>query len=320
MSVKIPTRRMDGVPFDATVLALGCWVFGGAQWGGQEDADSISAMQAALDLGINHFDTAQGYGGGRSERLVGDFLQGRKDVFTASKFGIGTPSVEAALAAVDESRDRLRMECIDLFYVHWPRTGVDMRPTFEGLEKARAQRKIGAIGVSNFPVEQMEQAQEVARINAHQFCYNMFWRYPEREIIPFCREHNIGTVTYSSIAQGILTGKFGPKPTFPEGDQRPNTVLFDAEVYPHLYAATEELKAIAAEAGRELIHLVIRWTAARPGIDSALVGARRADQVHDNAAAFEGDVAPEILARMTAVSDEAMKHVPDVGNIFRYYP
>ncbi len=318
--MKIPTRQIGSIPFDATVLGLGCWAFGGSQWGGQEDADSVSAMQAALDVGINHFDTAQGYGGGRSEKVVGQFIQGRPGVFVASKFGFGTPDAAAALAAVDQSRERLQLDCIPLYYVHWPRSGVDMRPIFEGLEQARAQGKIGGIGVSNFSVAQMEHAQEAARLDAHQFCYNMFWRFPERDVIPFCRQHGIGTVTYSSIAQGILTGKFGPNPTFAEGDQRPKVVLFDPDVYPHLYAATEQLKEIAAGAGRSLVHLAIRWTAAQPGIDSVLVGARRGDQVLDNAAAFEGEVDASVLQRMTEASDEAMRHVPDVGNMFRYYP
>lgn len=320
MPGKIPTRRLGGIDFDATVLSLGCWAFGGAMWGHQEDADSLAAMQAADEAGINHFDTAQGYGDGRSERLVGDFVHGRNDIFVATKFFIGEPTAEAALAAVELSRQRLRMDRIHLFYIHWPRTGIDMRPVMEGLERARAAGKIAGIGVSNFSPEQMEQVMQVGRIDAHQFCYNMFWRFAEREVIPFCREHHIGTVTYSSIAQGILTGKFGPKPIFPEGDHRSGTVLFSPEVYPHLYAATEQLKAIAAETGRDLVHLVIRWTAAQPGIDSVLVGARNAAQVRDNAAAFDADVPAEVLDRMTAISDEAMTHVPDVGNIFRFYP
>ncbi|NLC59435.1 MAG: aldo/keto reductase [Armatimonadetes bacterium] len=320
MAVNIPTRRLGGIDFDATVLALGCWAFGGAAWGGQEDADSLAAMQAAAEAGINHFDTAQGYGDGRSERLVGDFLQGRRDVFVATKFFVDEPTTAAALAAVETSRERLRMDCIHLFYIHWPRTGVDLRPVMEGLEQARAAGKIAGIGVSNFSPEQMEQVMQVGRIDAHQFCYNMYWRFAEREVIPFCRQHQIGTVTYSSIAQGILTGKFGPQPSFPEGDHRPGTVLFSPEVYPHLYAATEELKALAAETGRDLVQLVIRWTAEQPGIDSVLVGARNAAQVRDNAGAFDGEVPAEVLARMTAISDEAMSHVPDVGNIFRFYP
>lgn len=320
MPVKLPTRRIGGIDFDATVLALGCWAFGGSQWGGQEDADSIAAMEAAIEAGVNHFDTAQGYGGGRSERLVGEFLEGREGTFVASKFGLAAPTAEGAMAAVDVSRDRLRRECIDLFYIHWPKTGADLRPVIEGLEQARAQGKIRGIGVSNFSVEQMAQALEAGRIDAHQLCYNMFWRFPERDIIPFCREKGIGVVTYSSIAQGILTGKFGPKPSFAEGDQRPKTVLFDPEVYPHLYAGVEKLKGIAAEAGRDLVHLVIRWTAAQPGIDSVLVGARNAKQVVENVAAYAQDVPEGVLERMTAVSDEAIGNVPDAGNIFRYYP
>ncbi|MDH7570593.1 MAG: aldo/keto reductase [Armatimonadota bacterium] len=320
MPTKLPVRKMGRIDFDATVLGLGCWAFGGANWGGQEDADSLATLRAALEAGITHFDTAQGYGNGRSERLVGEVVAGNQEVFVATKFNTTTQDPASVLAVVDESRERLRRDCIDLFYLHWPRRGVDFRPAIEGLERARSAGKIRWIGVSNFSVEQLEQALQAGRVDAHQFCYNLYWRYPERDVIPFAREHGIANVTYSSIAQGILTGKFGPNPSFPEGDLRPRTVLFDPDVYPHCYAGVEELKKIAAEAGRELVHLAIRWVAAQPGIDSVLVGARNPKQLQANVAAFEGEIAPEIFARMTAVSEEVVRHIPDTGNIFRYYP
>jgi aryl-alcohol dehydrogenase-like predicted oxidoreductase len=127
-------------------------------------------------------------------------------------------------------------------------------------------------------------------------------------------------VTYSSIAQGILTGKLPQEPTFKEGDSRAGTVYFDAEVWPHVYAGVEELKGVAAECGRPLTHLAIRWVLAQPGITAELVGARDAKQMADNAAALDGDLAPEVFARLTAISEEVMSHIPDVGNIFRFYP
>ena len=145
----------------------------------------------------------------------------------------------------------------------------------------------------------------------------MYWRLPSARI-PFCRQHQTGTVTYSSIAQDPHR-KFGPQPSFPEGDHRP-ALFSSARKFTRTHAATEELKALAAETGRDLVQLVIRWTAEQPGIDSVLVGARNAAQVRDNAGAFDGEVPAEVLARMTAISDEAMSHVPDVGNIFRFYP
>lgn len=318
---KAPVVTIKPVAKPHCALGLGCWVFGGAQWGGQEDTDSVTAMQAALDLGITHFDTAAGYGAGRSERLVGDFLQGRREeVFLATKFFPGQQTAEFPREQLLKSLDHLQTDYVDLYYIHWPVTGKDLRPVMEGLETLRAEGRLRAIGVSNFNVAQMEQVSEVGKIDAHQLCYNLFWRAPEAEIIPWCQAHDVAVVTYSSIAQGILTGKFPREPQFREGDSRGTTMYFEPEVWPHVYAGVEQLKALAASCGRELTHLAIRWVLEQPGIVSELVGAREANQLRANAAALDGDLAPEVFAQMTAISEEVMSHFPAVGNIFGFYP
>lgn len=313
--------KIRPVDKEHSALGLGCWVFGGSQWGGQKDEDSTSAMQTALELGITHWDTASGYGAGHSERLVGDFLAGKREqVFLASKFFPSQLTPQFVMEQIEGSLKRLKTDYIDLYYIHWPSAGNDMRPVMEGLEKARSQGKILSIGVSNFSVEQMEQVSEVGQIDAHQFCYNLFWRFPERDIIPYCRENGIAVVTYSSIAQGALTGKFPRQPQFREGDQRSKVVFFHPNVWPFLYEAVEELKQLAAECGRTLTHLAIRWALEQPGVTSVLVGARDATQMQDNAAALEGDMPQNILDTITAVSDRVLPHVPNVGHIFNYRP
>lgn len=308
-------------PVAHCALGLGCWVFGGTQWGGQEDADSISAMQTALDMGITHFDTASGYGGGRSETLVGEFLKGRREsVYLASKFFPGQQTAQYALDQLDTSLQRLQTDYVDLYYIHWPSTGKDLRPLMEGLEQARAQGKLKAIGVSNFNIEQMAELSEAGRIDVHQLCYNAFWRYPERDVVPYCAEQGISVVTYSSMARGILTGKLPREPQFKEGDDRGSMVYFDAEVWPHVYEGVEKLKALAAEVNRPLAQLAILWVMKQPGISTALVGARNGEQMRANAAALDGEVPEDIFTRMTAITNEVMSHIPDVGNIFRFYP
>lgn len=317
----MPTVQIAPVVKAHGVLGLGCWSFGGAQWGGQDDEDSLAAMEAGLRCGMSHFDTAQGYGRGRSERVVGQFLQGRRDeIFLATKGNCADRDPGEMLEFVESSLERLGTDAIDLYYIHWPRKGRDLRPAMEGLEAARQEGKIRAIGVSNFSVEQMEQISDVGRIDAHQLCYNLFWRYPEREIIPFCAANGIAVVTYSSIAQGILTGKFPRQCSFPDGDSRAGMLLFDKDVWPHVHEGVERLKELAGQADRPLTHLAIRWVASRPNVTSVLVGARNADQVRQNAEAMAGDIPADIFDRMTEISDDVMKYVPDVGNIFRYYP
>ena len=165
----------------------------GGSWYAKDvsDADLLSTLEAAYRSGIRHFDTAAGYGNGRSETLLGRFLEGKREsVFLASKSHTDDLTAAASLAEVEGSLRRLAVEFIDLYYIHWPRAGRDMRPVMEGLEAARAQGKIGAVGVSNFSVAQMEQVSEVGRIDVHQLGYNLLWRYAEaagNSILPKAR-------------------------------------------------------------------------------------------------------------------------------------
>jgi aryl-alcohol dehydrogenase-like predicted oxidoreductase len=195
-----------------------------------------------------------------------------------------------------------------------------MRPLMEGLEQARRQGKIGAVGVSNFSVAQMQQVAEVGTIDAHQLCYNLLWRFPEQDVIPYCREHHIAVVTYSSIAQGVLTGKFPRHPQLPPRDQRARTVHFDEQVWPQVYDGVEAMKAVAAQAERPLAHLAIRWVLHQPGITAVAVGARTPEQVEQNWQALTGALDESVFAALTVISDQVMPVIPDTGNPYRYTP
>lgn len=288
---------------------------------GDEDANLLAAIETAYQNGITHFDTAAGYGNGHSEELYGRFLKGKREkIFMASKSNTDDLTADSMMAEIDGSLRRLDTDFIDLYYIHWPKSGRDMRPTMEGLERARQQGKVRAVGVSNFSVKQMRQVQEVGTLEAHQLGYNLLWRYAESEIIPFCIEHNIAVVTYSSIAHGILTGKFGRNPDLAPGDQRHTILPFRADIWPYVYEGVEQLKAIAGELNRPLMHLAIRWVLAQKGITAVLVGARNRLQSEANAGALAGAISDDIFERMTAISDEIVTHVPDVGNLFNHYP
>lgn len=287
----------------------------------EEDANLLAAMEVAYEYGVRHFDTGAGYGGGHSEELYGRFIRSRREeIYVASKSDTKEMTAEAMLAEVDGSLKRLGTDYIDLYYIHWPKAGRDQRPTMEGLERARQQGKIRAVGVSNFSVEQMEQVKQVGTIDAHQLGYNLLWRYAEDRVIPFCASHGIAVVTYSSLAHGILTGKFVREPGLAPGDQRHRILPFRSDIWPHVYEGVEKLKAIAAEQHRPLMHLAIRWILTRPGITSVVYGARNRAQSEANAQALTGTIADEVFARMTAISDEIVAHVPDAGNLFDHHP
>jgi myo-inositol catabolism protein IolS len=305
-------------------MGFGSWVYGAHQWSGVQDDDLLRAMESALAFGLTHFDTATGYGNGKSESLVGRFLSAepgrREPIFLASKYEANEISFDDMLNAVDASLSRLQTEMIDLYYIHWPRTGKDLRPWMEALETARQKGKIRAIGVSNFSIEDMEQVAQVGKIDAHQFAYNLLWRFPERDLIPYCVKHDIAVVTYGSLAHGVLTGTYPLDLQFPVGDQRRNVVLLKPPVWPLVYQGIETLKAIAVRAGRPLAHLAIRWLLHQSGVTSVLVGARNAQQSAANAQAMDGDIPDEVFDEMTVISDELMRQIPDTGNPYAHHP
>ena len=305
-------------------LGLGGTTFSPNQWSGQDDANLLAGMEASLAHGITHFDTGAGYGNGYSERLIGRFMTAdpsrRERMFLASKASSDEMTAQTMLDAINGSRARLQTDVIDLYYIHWPRTGKDMRPWMEGLETARQRGLIRAVGVSNFSVEQMEQIAQVGKIDAHQMDYSLLWRFPERDLLPYCAAHGIAVVTYSSLAHGILTGKFARQTNFSEGDQRRDILLFRDDVWSEVYEVVEALKSAAEHSGRSLLHLAIRWLLHQPAVTSVLVSARNADQATFNAQSLDGSIPDSVFDELTAISDRAVHVIPDEGNPYDYHP
>ena len=164
-------------------LAFGAWGIGGEYWGPQEHKDSVRAIHKALALGVNHFDTAPVYGKGRSEQLIGQQLKKiRKDCFIASKAFYTTP--EIMKKSLETSLNRLLTDYLDIFYIHWPLSGTDMRPGMEMLEKMRQQGRIRAIGVSNFTIEQVKMVREAGNVDVYQGGYSVLWPRAEKRDYP----------------------------------------------------------------------------------------------------------------------------------------
>jgi myo-inositol catabolism protein IolS len=308
--------KFDALP---TRLGLGCWALGGDQWGSQDDRDSLATIAAALESGVNHFDTAQMYGKGHGEELLGKALKNsRSNAFIATKI-LCLPK-DKVEGAVTVSLRRLKTDYIDLLYIHWPKKNCDLAGMMEALEQVRRKGLIRRIGVSNFSAAQMREVMKAGKIDSHQLCWNVIWRREETETIPFCRQHGIAIVTYSSLAEGILTGKFGKEIDFQQGDHRKFTVLFEKTVWPHVHDAVDKLKSVAEEAKRPLAHCAIRWLLSQEGIMSVLTGARSPEQAASNAESLAGDIEKLSLDRMTEISNELAPRIPEAGNIFRWYP
>lgn len=303
-------------------LGLGCWPLGGDQWGPpQTDHEYISTLRSAYDAGITHFDTAQAYGRGHGEELVGKALKDVRDHVIIATKAMFTPG-EKVEAAVNASLKRLQTEFIDIFYIHWPKKNGDLAGMMEALERLRRKGMVRRIGVSNFSIADMQAVMKTGVIDYCQICYNLLWRKEERETIPFCVKNGVGIVTYSSLAEGILTGKFSDEPDFPSGDHRKFTALFKKELWPKVYATVEKLKRVAVDERVTLSNCAIRWLLAREGVVSVLAGASNPEQVASNVRALDyGAISSRLLDRMTEISNEFAPAIPgSAGNIFGWYP
>lgn len=308
----------SGPPQIPAGLGLGCWEFGDMGSGPVNAGDSIALIRHAFERGITHFDTAQDYGNGRSEEVIAEAVSpfaGR--AFIASKAHAAGPGQAGPI--IERTLRRLRRGWLDLFYIHWPRTGLDLRPMMEDLESQRRRGKIRLIGVSNFGVSEMENASQAGHIDAHQICYNLLWRYPENEVIPWCREHGVALVTYSSIAQGLLSDTPRSPLSFEKGDARRATLYYRPDVWPHVQTSVAAMRQAAGLQGTPLSTLAIRWVLGE-GVVSCLVGARSRAQLDQNAEAASGHNSLAVDDKLTRLSEEAMQQIPDAGNIFQFYP
>ncbi len=289
------TRRLGNSDLHLTPIGFGAWAIGGGNWefawGPADDDESIRSIHRALDGSINWIDTAAIYGLGHSEEVVGKALKGRSQkpcVFTkCSMRWFPDRKIYRSLKAgslqeeIEASLTRLGVDTIDLYQIHWPNPEDEIEEGWETLARFQEQGKVRYIGVSNFNVSQMRRVQAIAPITSLQPPYSLLRRDIESEILPFCRQHNIGVINYSPMLSGLLTGKMTAERirNLPEDDWRRRNRSFQE---PQL-SRNLQLAALLGEIGRE--HGVqagvaaIAWTLRNPAITAAIVGARRPDQV-----------------------------------------
>ncbi|MEQ8672747.1 MAG: aldo/keto reductase [Aggregatilineales bacterium] len=317
----LESTRIGGNTGAHAPLGMGTSFYGISDW---TAGFLLDTLRFAVEAGITHIDTADGYGNGESEKLIGRFLQEdrsrRDNLFIASKTNIDEMSAVAMLRRVEDSLVRLKTDVIDLYYIHWPRSGHDMRPLMEGLEKARSQGKIRAVGVSNFTVAQMKQLAEVGNIDAHQLGYNLLWRVAEAKILPYCYENKIAVVAYSALAHGILSGNYEKTLTFSPDDQRWNILHFQDKVWASIYDDVQQMKQISASLNYSLPQLALRWLLHQPAVQAVLVSAKSPQQARDNAAALKGTIPESVFSKLTDISDLAVQKLPSESNPFGYNP
>jgi len=308
---------LGGSDLDVSAVTMGLWnVAGGVTWGETAREEATAAIDAAIEAGITTFDTAEAYGDGTSERILGEAIEShdRGDLRIATKAWTDNHRAGDLKAACRASLDRLGTDYVDLYYLHYPNEDVPFAETFGALADLRAEGLIREVGVSNFGVAQLAEAREASPVPivANQLPYSLLWRAIEFEIREACLDSNTSIVAYSPLAQGLLADAYDRPEDVPDGVARTRHFGGDRPHARHGEAGAEELtfetidriRSICADAGRPMAEVALAWVLDRAGVASAIAGSTRPGHVRANAAAAGVHLDPEITERLNAATAE----------------
>ncbi len=279
-------------------VAFGTWQLGG-EWGQFDEDQGIAAIRRARELGINLFDTAQGYGFGASERLLGralrdDLYNRREEVVIATKGGlrmtdeglVRDSSPAWLRSGVEDSLRALGTDHIDIYQVHWPDPKIPFSETATALQELVQEGKIGHVGVSNFDAAQIAEFAQTRPVETVQPPYHLFRRGIETELLPYTHQHHIGVLVYGPLAHGLLTGTMHADTQFADDDWRSGSPAFHGSAFARNLEVVDRLKRFAAEhLGCSVAQLAVAWTLANPAVHVAIVGARHPNHIEDSLAA-----------------------------------
>ncbi len=304
-------------------IAFGAWPIAGLTSPGIKDDESLAAVRACFDVGVNHLDTAYMYGSdGQSEKLIAKALGERRgEMVIATKGGlhwgpnrqqIYDARPETLRRECEESLRRLKTDRVELYYLHAPDPKTPVAESAGEIKRLMDEGKTLAAGASNLNVAELEEFARECPLSAYQPPYNMLQRQIEADALPWCREHGVAVLVYWPLLKGLLAGKMRREQTF-DGDSRRKYPQYQGAEWEKNLALVEKLKVIAEEAGHTVAELVLRWTLQQPGITSTLCGARRADQVRENAGGSGWELTPEQLARIDTLLAE--RGTPEVRHL-----
>ena len=288
-----PTRQLGNSDMHLTAIGFGAWAIGGGNWqhgwGPQDDGDSIAAIQASLDAGINWIDTAAVYGLGHSEEIVGKALKETSEkpyLFTKAGMTWGddrqiVQTLTKIRTEVEQSLRRLQVEVIDLYQIHWPVPDAEVEEGWTAMAELQREGKVRYIGVSNFNVNQMERAVKIAPITSLQPPYSMINRSAEPEILPFCQRNGIGVIHYAPMHSGLLTGAMTKERVMkmPDNDFRKRAKQYQEPLLSRNLDVARLLGEIGARHQVSAGVVAIAWTLHNPAVTAAIVGGRNAAQV-----------------------------------------
>lgn len=316
MNRSVEKRKLGNSDLHITRLGIGAWAIGGSGWygsmGPHNEADSVPAIHAALDHGLNWIDTAALYGLGHSEEVVARAIQGRSPrpyVFTkCERVWDSARHVGASLKADSIRREcegslrRLKVDAIDLYQIHWPEPDEDIEEGWSTLARLKEEGKVRYIGVSNFSVQQMKRAMAIAPITSLQPPYSMVTREIEKEILPYAQKNGIGVIAYSPMSAGLLTGAMTRERVrnFTAEDWRRNLPNFQEPLLSRNLELVEVLRAIGARHGRIPGEVAIAWVVANPAVTGAIVGVRSPKQVEGTIGAADLRLTSDEMAEIEA--------------------
>ena len=311
MSNRGEYRRLGGTGIQVSAVAMGCWPIAGMTSLGVNEADSVATLQAALDHGVNFFDTAYCYGrNGESERRIARALGRRRDeIVIATKGGIHyDPQGKRLLDArpetlrreCDESLRRLGTDRVDLLFLHAPDPEIPLADSAGALRDLMAAGKTRCVGVSNLTLPQLQAFHAVCPVTAFQPAYNMLQRQIERDVLPWCLQHGVAVVVYWPLLKGLLAGQLPRDYVFPTGDGRAKYVMFQGDEWQKNQDFVDCLREIARDIGKTVAQVAINWTIHQHGITAALCGAKRPYQITETAGGMGWQLDGPSLERIAA--------------------
>jgi len=308
-------------------IILGCWALGGGYtWGEQDDKASIDTIHAALDLGVNTFDTAEFYSGGHSEEVLGQGLLSNRDkAVIMTKVWVENMSKEEIRKSCEQSLKRLQTDYIDLYLIHWPNREVQLEETLRAMENLKAEGKVRALGVCNFGPQDLGEAVDISEITANQLAYSLLFRAAEYEMLNACIRSNVSVLAYSSLAQGLLTGKYSSAEQVDDerarirfySKERPGTVHDEPGYEQQVFESIDAIRGICADIGAPMSSLAVAWVLQQQGVAAALVGARTPEQFKGNVEAVDLELSAEVIERLNAATDQVKKAMGPNADMWR---
>lgn len=306
-------KKFGNYGWDISCLSIGSWTLGGA-WGNVDLKDSIDVVHAMVDGGVNHLDTALAYDSGNCEKVVAQCIKGiRNKLYITTKGGtmnlfgnifVKCSSRDFINECVEQSLKNLEIDYIDNYMLHWPDANTPLQETMEALKDLKKEGKIRHVSVSNFTKEQILEAEKYCPIESVQMSYNMVDRSNEA-FLKWAHDRGMGTMSYSSLGSGVLTGQYRTLPKFPEGDARNFFPYFSEPTFSKVMKVLDTLDLIVEKRNAALAQIVVNWNTQRYFIDTALCGARSVREANENCGGFDW-----------ALNNEEMKQIDEAISMY----